>query len=243
MPCCILVHTNMLAFCSLLLLSCEKIGSCNVLNNEQHPNFLHISGLLTLWVTINVVKTNLCIVLLIFWCLDLLPSWLSTFSSLLASFLICLSNSNVATNFLKQLISHFFTLFGNMELFWSPLSLHNSSPLQNFFSFLSCDSFEQTSEQILLQFFYTHFHSLSMHRKQHMTKISMLLFPSLLTISTNESSHKIHKVAKLRVKPQETKKPQIFKKTEVFKKTRSCWIWNVLSICIVYVLYMYYTQF
>jgi hypothetical protein len=71
----------------------------------------------------------------------------------------------------------------------------------------------------------------------------MLFFPSLLTISTNKSSHKIHKATKLRMKPQETKKPQIFKKTTFFKKTRSCGIWNVLSICIIHVLYIYCTQF
>jgi hypothetical protein len=35
-------------------------------NNEQHHNLLHIYGLLPLWVAINVVETNLCIVLLIF---------------------------------------------------------------------------------------------------------------------------------------------------------------------------------
>jgi len=57
-------------------------------NNEQHQNLLHIYGLLPLWVAINVVKTNLCIVLLIFDIWALLPSSLSTPSSLLASFLI-----------------------------------------------------------------------------------------------------------------------------------------------------------
>ncbi len=65
-PCCILVHANLLAFCWLLLLPCEKTNSCSVLNNEQHLNLLHIYGLLPLWVAINVVKINLCIVLLIF---------------------------------------------------------------------------------------------------------------------------------------------------------------------------------
>jgi hypothetical protein len=76
-----------------------------------------------------------------------------------------------------------------------------------------------------------------------MTKTSMFFFRSLLTISTNKSSHKIHKSTKLRMKPQETKKPQIFKKINFWKKTKSCWIWNVFSIHIVHVLYMYCTQF
>jgi hypothetical protein len=42
-----------------------------------------------------------------------------------------------------------------MESSWLPL----------FFSFLSYDSFEQTNEQTLLQFFYTHFYFLSMQIK------------------------------------------------------------------------------
>jgi hypothetical protein len=66
MPCCIFFHANLLAFCWLMLLPCKKTSSCNVLNNEQNLNLLHISRLLPLWVGINVIKTNLCVVLLIF---------------------------------------------------------------------------------------------------------------------------------------------------------------------------------
>jgi hypothetical protein len=57
-----------------------------------------------------LVETNLCIVFFYFWCLDLLPSCVST-PFLPSSCLICLSNYKVVTNFLSHPTRHFFTLF------------------------------------------------------------------------------------------------------------------------------------
>jgi hypothetical protein len=49
-----------------------------------------------------------------------------------------------------------------------------------------------------------------------MTKTSMLFFPSLLTISTNKSSHKIHKSSKVKDETSRNKETTIF-----FLKTKN----------------------
>jgi hypothetical protein len=113
--------------------------------------------------------------------------------------------------------------------------------LQNFFLFLSCDSFEQIGEQILLQFFYTHFHSLNMHIKQYMTitSIVFLSFPSQhiykQVLPQNPQSSKV------KDETSRNKETINFHKNKFFQENKmllnlEC-IFNTYFTCIIHVLY------